>query len=122
MIGGVFGENFVILKWILTSGLAQVKRLKNHVNKMLTTSLSSFQQNVAEPAQIENEGGQQSSENCESIINTEIIPTNSLKDKWIKAKKLLYTPGLVVPVPGKPCSHNRMVASEHNELHHIHSL
>ena len=81
--------------------------------------MGSFQQYVAEPVQIESEGGQQLSVNYESVINTEIIPTNSLKDMWIKAKKLLSTPGLVVPVPGQPCSQNRMVASEHNEPHHI---
>ena len=57
--------------------------------------------------------------NYESIINTEVIPNNSLKDMWLKARKLLFTPGLVVPVPGQPCSQNRMAASEHNEPHHI---
>ena len=31
----------------------------------------------------------------------------------------MSTPGLVVHVPGEPCSQNRIVASEHNELHHI---
>ena len=55
----------------------------------------------------------------ESLINTEVIPTSSLKDIWIKAKKLLFTAGLVVPVPRQPCSQNRMVASEHNKPHDV---
>ena len=102
-------------KWFSLSEKAQ----KSHINKMLTASVGSFQQHVAEPVKIESEGGQQLSVNYESVINTEIIPTNSLKDMWMKAKKLLSTPGLVVPVPGQPCSQNRMVASKHNEPHHI---
>ena len=85
----------------------------------MTASLGSFQQYVAEPVHVDCEDGQQLSVNHESLINTAVIPTNSLKDIWIKAKKLLFTPGLVVPVPGQPCSQNRMVASEHNEPHHI---
>ena len=85
----------------------------------MTASLGSFQQYVTEPVHVDNEDEQQLSVKHESLINTEVIPTSSLKDIWIKAKRLLFTPGLVVPVPGHPCSHNRIVASEHNEPHHV---
>ena len=57
--------------------------------------------------------------NYESIIDTARIPTGSLKDIWLKAKRLVTVPGLVVPVPGQTHTSHRMVASEHNEPHHV---
>ena len=55
----------------------------------------------------------------ESVIDTAWIPTGSLKDIWLKAKRLVTVPGLVVPVPGQPSTSHRMVASKHNEPHHV---
>ena len=62
---------------------------------------------------------QQLSVNYEFLNNKDVIPINSLKDIWMKAKRLLFSPGLIVPVPGQPGSQNRMVASDHNEPHHV---
>ena len=95
------------------------KAQKSHNNRVLTASLGSFQQSVAGPVHVDNEDEQQLSAEHESLINTEVIPTKSLKDIWIRARKLLFTAGLVVLVPGQPCSQNRMVAKEHNEPHHV---
>ena len=57
--------------------------------------------------------------NYESLINTAVIPTNSLQDIWEKASTLSSSAGLVVSVPGQSSSHNRIVASTHGEPHYI---
>ena len=80
-------------------------------------SLGNYQELVEE--HVDDCSEQQLSVNYEFLINKDVIPTNSLKDIWMKAKRLLFSPGLIVPVPGQPGSQNRMVASDHNEPHHV---
>ena len=95
-----------------------VKAQESHIKKVLTRPWEVFNriwQSLYMLAMKMNNG----CPNHESFINTDVIPTNSLKDIWIKAKKLLFIPCLVVPIPRKLCSQNRMAASEHNEPHHV---
>ena len=79
-------------RWFNSSEKAQ----KSHINRVLMASLESFQQYMATPVHVDNEDEQQLSVKHESLINTDVIPTSSLKDIWIKAKKLLFTAGQVV--------------------------
>ncbi|MBC6401887.1 MAG: hypothetical protein GDA37_12950 [Ekhidna sp.] len=104
-------------KWFAMSEKAQKVHLKKvyseplgmKVNDELPSELTVEDQSLENPLSVD----------YKSLIDTTRIPTGSLKDIWLKAKRLVTVPGLVVPVPGQSSSSHRMVASEHNEPHHV---
>ena len=97
-------------KWVAMSEKAQ----KAHLKKVYSEPLG-MKANEELPPELTVED--QLLENPLSVSTR--IPTGSLKDIWLKAKRLVTVPGLVVPVPGQSNSSHRMVASEHNEPHHV---
>lgn len=102
-------------KWFGMSEKAQ----KVHLRKINSQPLG-LEMKVHEELPVEEQSDDNPlSVDYESVIDTARIPTGSLKDIWLKAKRLITVPGLVVPVPGQPSTSHRMVGSEHNEPHHV---
>lgn len=75
-------------KWFTLSEKTQ----QTHIRKMLTESLGSVQQSIEVVEKPEEEDGQKLSPNYECLINTAVIPTNSLR---ISGKKHQHSPLLL---------------------------